>query len=49
MKTFEVSADLLQAIANYLATQPYKDVAKLMVEMSKLLEQKKEPEVEVVK
>jgi hypothetical protein len=45
MKTFEIREDLAQAVVNYLAERPYKEVRLLVTGMMSLkpIEEPKEP------
>lgn len=42
---FKISDQLLQAVANYLASRPYREVAQLITELSKLEKIEKEKEI----
>lgn len=38
MKKYEIEDNMVQTIANYMATKPYKEVVILLTELSKLQE-----------
>lgn len=44
MKTYAIPAPLLMAIADYLARQPYREVASFLAAVAKLKEEQDAPE-----